>query len=38
LRQRSIDEILPWEFIDVGIPKELLVAEYQKAKQIADNV
>jgi radical SAM superfamily enzyme YgiQ (UPF0313 family) len=30
-RQRDFSEILPWDFIDNGIPKEKLWAEYQKA-------
>jgi radical SAM superfamily enzyme YgiQ (UPF0313 family) len=30
-RDRSLDEILPWDFIDHGINKAFLVEEYQKA-------
>jgi radical SAM family uncharacterized protein len=30
LRARPLDEILPWDFIDVGIPKEYFVEEYKK--------
>lgn len=30
-RQRDFDEILPWDFIDNGISKEKLWAEYQEA-------
>ena len=30
-RQRSLDEILPWDFVDHGIKKAFLVEEYQKA-------
>jgi len=30
-RERSLDEILPWDFIDHGINKAFLVEEYQKA-------
>ncbi len=30
-RERSIDEILPWDFIDHGIKKEFLAEEYEKA-------
>ena len=30
-RERSLDEILPWDFIDHGINKGFLVEEYQKA-------
>ncbi|MBN1930061.1 MAG: TIGR03960 family B12-binding radical SAM protein [Desulfobacterales bacterium] len=31
-REHSMDEILPWDFIDHGIEKSFLVSEYQKAK------
>ncbi|MBE9582024.1 MAG: radical SAM protein [Proteobacteria bacterium] len=30
-RERSFDEILPWDFIDHGISKAFLIEEYQKA-------
>lgn len=30
-RERSKEEILPWDFIDVGVTKEFLWKEYQKA-------
>ena len=30
-RQRDDDEIFPWDFIDHGIKKERLFAEYRKA-------
>ena len=30
-RERRLDEILPWDFIDHGISKAFLVEEYQKA-------
>ncbi|NVM57804.1 MAG: radical SAM protein, partial [Desulfobacterales bacterium] len=30
-RERPLDEILPWDFIDHGINKAFLVEEYQKA-------
>ena len=33
LRQRSFDELLPWDFIDHGIKKSFLWKEYQKAKR-----
>jgi radical SAM family uncharacterized protein len=29
LRERKIEEILPWDFLDVGIAKEQLITEYQ---------
>ncbi len=32
-RERSRDEIFPWDFIDHGIDKEALWAEYQRALQ-----
>ncbi len=31
LKEKSIIEPLPWEFIDVGIPKNFLIENYQKA-------
>jgi radical SAM superfamily enzyme YgiQ (UPF0313 family) len=30
-RKKELSEILPWDFIDMGIPKERLWDEYQKA-------
>lgn len=30
-RERNFDEILPWDFIDVGVTKEFLVREYNRA-------
>ena len=32
-RERSTDEVLPWDFIDHGIKKAYLVEEYKKALQ-----
>lgn len=32
-RERSYDEVLPWDFIDIGVNKEYLINENQKAKQ-----
>jgi radical SAM family uncharacterized protein len=32
-RKRDITEILPWDFIDVGVSKEFLVKEYEKASR-----
>lgn len=32
LRERSYDEILPWDFIDIGVTKEFLKKENEKAK------
>ncbi|HSH34661.1 TIGR03960 family B12-binding radical SAM protein [Schnuerera sp.] len=33
LRERSIEEVLPWDFIESGVTKEYLVKEYEKSKQ-----
>ena len=32
-RERSTDEILPWDFIDVGVTKRFLINEWEKAKR-----
>ena len=32
-RERSAEEILPWDFIDCGVTKEYLLREWEKAKQ-----
>ncbi len=32
LRERDKDEILPWEFIDIGVSKKFLWREYEQAK------
>jgi radical SAM family uncharacterized protein len=32
-RERSLDELLPWDFIDCGVSKEFLKREWEKAKQ-----
>lgn len=32
-RERSMDEILPWDFIDIGISKEYLKNEFNKAEK-----
>jgi radical SAM family uncharacterized protein len=31
LRQRELREVLPWDFIDIGVEKEYLIKEYEKA-------
>lgn len=31
LRERSFDEVLPWDFIDPGISKDFLIREYENA-------
>lgn len=33
LRERSTDEILPWDFIDAGVTKEFLIREWKHAKE-----
>jgi len=33
LRERGLDERLPWDFIDHGINKSFLQKEYQRAKK-----
>jgi len=33
-RERSYDEILPWDFIDIGVNKEYLILENEKAKKV----
>ena len=30
-RERDLDEILPWDFIDIGVSKEYLIKEYKKS-------
>ena len=32
LRERSTDELLPWDFIDAGVTKEFLIREWKQAK------
>ena len=32
-RDRSYDEILPWDFIDIGVNRRYLEVEYEKAKR-----
>ena len=31
LRERSVDELLPWDFIDTGVSRDFLWREYQRA-------
>ena len=33
-RERSYDEILPWDFIDIGVSKKYLISENEKAKEM----
>ena len=35
LREIPLDEILPWDFIDIGTEKSYLISEFDKAKTIA---
>jgi hypothetical protein len=30
-RRRAADEVLPWDFIDIGVGKEYLRKEYERA-------
>jgi len=32
-RERDYEEILPWDFIDIGVTKEFLIKENNKAKE-----
>lgn len=32
LRERSTEELLPWDFIDAGVSKEFLIREWKQAK------
>lgn len=34
-RERDYEEILPWDFIDVGVTKKFLIREYEQAKGAA---
>lgn len=33
LRERSMDEIFPWDFIDIGVTKEFLKKEWERSKK-----
>lgn len=33
-RERSYAEVLPWDFIDIGVNKEYLISENEKAKKV----
>lgn len=33
-RERSYDEVLPWDFIDIGVSKKYLISENEKAKEL----
>ena len=32
-RERPVEEILPWDFIDIGVTKQFLASEWEKAKR-----
>ena len=32
-RDRSVDEILPWDFLDIGVTKKFLIREWERAQQ-----
>lgn len=32
-RERPLDELLPWDFIDIGVTKKFLMKEYERAKE-----
>lgn len=34
-RERSLDEVLPWDIIDPGVSKKYLIKEFKKAQKIA---
>lgn len=34
-RERGYDELFPWDFVDIGVTKEFLMSENEKAKQAA---
>lgn len=36
-REACIDEILPWDFIDISVSKKFLIKEFDKAKKLALN-
>ncbi|MCQ4671795.1 TIGR03960 family B12-binding radical SAM protein [Lactonifactor longoviformis] len=33
MRERAVTEILPWDFIDVGVTKKFLIREWNRAKE-----
>ncbi|MCL1997505.1 MAG: TIGR03960 family B12-binding radical SAM protein [Turicibacter sp.] len=35
-RERKTTELLPWDFIDIGIPKDFFVQEWEKTNEILD--
>lgn len=33
MRERPVDEILPWDYIDIGVTKKFLIREWEKGKE-----
>ncbi|MGD0169932.1 MAG: radical SAM protein, partial [Smithella sp.] len=33
-RQKQFDEVLPWDIIDLGVSKKVLISEYRKAMKV----
>ena len=33
LRERDVEEVLPWDFIDIGVTKDFLVREWNRARE-----
>jgi hypothetical protein len=33
VRERDTDEILPWDFINIGVSKEFMIREWKNAKE-----
>ena len=31
MRERPLDEVFPWDFIDVGVTKQFMIREWQTA-------
>lgn len=32
-RERDVDEVLPWDFIDIGVTKEFMIREWKRSKE-----
>ena len=32
-REMALDEVLPWDIIDIGVTKEFLIREYKKSRE-----
>lgn len=33
MREREVDELLPWDFIDIGVTKRFLIQEWERSKE-----